>query len=322
MKLHSALIPAIALVFVAAFSPAAAFASTTTPTEPIFHSQEVNTPISTSLSENWSGYATNSGSNYTSITGTWIVPAVTASTSLAADATWVGIGGAAGGTDLIQAGTQAIVRDGTPAYEAWYELLPAASVSVDMNMRAGDSVSTSLTQIAPNQWSISIIDHTNGQSFANTVNYDSSLSSAEWIQEMPTTTNGPIPLDNFNSIPFTNATAVTNNVSENLLQLNAQAVTLVDGDRGSDQVLSYPSPIGTDGASFTVTRSASGSFSNFGSRHARMNVGGFVIPTFPVSPIPMPISIPTSSTSAPQVQTQTYSKDGYTIQITTYTQEF
>jgi hypothetical protein len=61
---------------------------------------------------------------------------------------------------------------------------------------------------------------------------------------------------------------------------------------------------------------------DFGSRHARMNVGGFVVPAFPTTPLPMSIVIPTSSTSAPQVQTQTYSKDGYTIQITTYTQQF
>jgi hypothetical protein len=221
MKLHSTLSPAIALLFIfaAAFSPGAAFASSVVPSDSIFHSQEVNTPISTSLSENWSGYATGSGSNYTSVTGTWVVPAATASTSLAADATWVGIGGASGGTDLIQAGTQAIVRNGIPTYEAWYELLPDASISLDMRVQAGDSITTSLTQIAPDQWSISIIDHTNGQSFANTVNYNSSLSSAEWIQEMPTTTSGSIPLDNFSSIPFTNATAVTNNVSENLSQL-------------------------------------------------------------------------------------------------------
>src|SRR3989441_5328252 len=44
-----------------------------------------------SRSSNWSGYAATGGV-FTSVTGSWIVPTVT-STSVRADATWVGIGG-------------------------------------------------------------------------------------------------------------------------------------------------------------------------------------------------------------------------------------
>src|SRR2546422_6193579 len=44
-----------------------------------------------SRSSNWSGYA-STGGVFTSVTGSWIVPTVT-STSIGADATWVGIGG-------------------------------------------------------------------------------------------------------------------------------------------------------------------------------------------------------------------------------------
>src|SRR2546427_2616225 len=60
------------------------------------------TPASvTSSSSNWSGYAANGGT-FTSVTATWTVPTVSA-TSSGADATWVGIGGLES-QDLIQAG--------------------------------------------------------------------------------------------------------------------------------------------------------------------------------------------------------------------------
>src|SRR4051812_44346743 len=63
---------------------------------------------------NWSGYVAG-GSDYTAISGSWVVPQVSGGT-LSADATWVGIGGTAS-RNLIQAGTQAIVDyDGTVVY--------------------------------------------------------------------------------------------------------------------------------------------------------------------------------------------------------------
>src|SRR5438445_9051939 len=72
------------------------------------------TPASvTSSSSNWSGYAANGGT-FTSVTATWTVPTVSA-TSSGADATWVGIGGLTS-NDLLQAGTQAMV-DGSGTVE-------------------------------------------------------------------------------------------------------------------------------------------------------------------------------------------------------------
>src|SRR2546425_2673655 len=80
------------------------------------------TPASvTSSSSNWSGYAA-SGGTFTSVTATWTVPTV-AATSTGADATWVGIGGLES-QDLIQAGPQAM-GDGTGgASTAWDEMVP------------------------------------------------------------------------------------------------------------------------------------------------------------------------------------------------------
>src|SRR2546428_3477456 len=60
-------------------------------------------------SSNWSGYAA-AGGTFTAVSGTWIVPQVTAAVA-GADATWIGIGGVSG-RDLIQAGKQANVSGG------------------------------------------------------------------------------------------------------------------------------------------------------------------------------------------------------------------
>src|SRR6267378_2090041 len=111
------------------------------PTTPII--TQPGTPASvTSSSSNWSGYAANGGA-FTSVTGTWTVPTVSA-TSSGADATWVGIGGLTS-NDLIQAGTQTMVDgSGTAEYSAWIEMLPQSSRNVPLSVSAGDSVTVTI----------------------------------------------------------------------------------------------------------------------------------------------------------------------------------
>ncbi|HEY6019963.1 MAG TPA: G1 family glutamic endopeptidase [Candidatus Paceibacterota bacterium] len=87
----------------------------------------VELATSTGASYNWSGYVADQG-DYSAVSATWVVPQAqypTGSTAdIAADATWVGVGGV-DSRDLIQAGTQALVdSSGATQYQAWYELLP------------------------------------------------------------------------------------------------------------------------------------------------------------------------------------------------------
>src|SRR6266850_1509073 len=131
-------------------------------------------------SSNWSGYVANGGT-YTSVSGTWIVPQVGATTT-GADATWVGIGGVSG-TDLIQAGTQATVSGGSVSYEAWIEMLPDSSHTVSLDVSPGDSVTVTITEQSSGQWLIAMSNDTTKASYQRTVTYSSSRSSAEWIQE-------------------------------------------------------------------------------------------------------------------------------------------
>jgi hypothetical protein len=205
-------------------------------------------------SRNWSGYAATGGA-FTGVSGSWTIPTVTESESAAADATWVGIGGISS-SDLIQIGTQAIAQNGNVSYEAWYELLPGTSVPISLAVHAGDSITASLSQSETNEWSLSIRDNTSGQNFSEEISYDSSLSSAEWIEEMPSDQTGSIPLDNFGTVSFTNASAIENGTPVTPAQANAFSLTMI---ANSNRSLALPSSLGTDGASFTVTRTTSAS---------------------------------------------------------------
>ena len=214
-----------------------------------------------SRSSNWSGYAATGGT-YTSVTGSWIVPTVT-STSIGADATWVGIGGLSG-RDLIQAGTQAMVSaDGTVEYSAWTEMLPQTSHTVPLAVRAGDAVTATLTQKSGNSWVITINNDTTKENYSVTVQYSSSNSSAEWVQEAPSAGRGLVPLDQFGTLRFTAGNAVQNGKTQTLADLGARAITMING---SGQAIAQPSVLGHDGSSFTVTRTDAPSTSPGGRR--------------------------------------------------------
>jgi len=209
-----------------------------------------------SRSTNWSGYAATGGV-FTSVTGSWIVPTVT-STSIGADATWVGIGGLSG-RDLLQAGTQAMVSaDGMVEYSAWTEMLPQTSHTVPLAVRAGDAVTATLTQKSGNSWIITINNDTTKENYSATVQYSSSNSSAEWIQEAPSAGRGLVPLDQFGTLRVTAGSAVQNGKSQTLAELGARAITMING---AGQAIAQPSVLGHDGSSFTVTRTGAPSTS-------------------------------------------------------------
>ena len=211
-----------------------------------------NAPSGTGTSYNWSGYQATGGS-YTSVSGTWNVPSVSSPSANTADATWVGIGGVTS-NDLIQAGTQTLIgAGGQIAYQAFYEMLPGVAQSVPLSVHAGDSVSASITQTSAGEWLITVRDNTTQQSYQTTVSYASKLSSAEWVEEMPSTVgNAFIPIDNFNTISFTGGSAIENGAQVTIAQSGAKMLTMVNGN---EQPLATPSALGTDGESFSVTRS-------------------------------------------------------------------
>lgn len=227
--------------------------SPTTTTSPNTTSPNTTTS-SESISDttnNWSGYAATGGT-FSGVSGTWTVPQASSSGETAADASWIGIGGIAS-DDLIQTGTQNVVSaDGQVTSSAFYELLPDASEPIDaITVNPGDSITASISETASGQWSINIKDNTNGETYNTSVSYDSSQSSAEWIEEDPSDGVSEMPLDNFGTVAFSNSSAVENGNTVNLSSSNAQALTMVNDE---DQTLASTSGITGSGSGFTVTR--------------------------------------------------------------------
>jgi hypothetical protein len=211
-------------------------------------------PSTQGTSHNWSGYAATSGA-YTGVTGTWTVPQLAPNGAPGVGATWVGIGGVTS-RDLIQAGTQDVASgSGQSQFQAWIEMLPQASRQVPLAVAPGDSVTVSINETAPASgiWQIAFKNNTSGQTYQTSVNYTSSQSSAEWIEEAPSGPNGVVPLDNFGSVPFSGATATQNGQTVDLAQAGAQPIKMLNGN---NQSLAVPSAIGSDGASFSVARTS------------------------------------------------------------------
>ncbi len=223
--------------------------ATTSAAFPAFEAAE-----GTDTSANWAGYVAE-GDKYTGVNGSWIVPAVSADQAhdVSADATWVGIGGVES-RDLIQAGTQAIVQGTHVQYEAWYELLPHYQTHIPLAIHAGDSVSVSLAQISTGKWQLTFANNSTGKTYQTSLDYDSTLSSAEWIEEMPVGSIGHslsyLPLDNFDNARFTNAGAIVNGTQKQLSETDAHPITML----GADMAIATPSVIGNDGTSFSVAR--------------------------------------------------------------------
>ncbi len=209
-------------------------------------------PAGAGQSQNWSGYAATGGI-FTAVSGSWTVPTVTATSGSSADATWVGIGGVAT-HDLIQAGTEATVTGGRVRYNAWVEMLPQSAQRVALTVRPGDSITVAITQQGDGTWLIAFQNRTTGQQYQVTETYTSSRSSAEWVEEAPSTGQRLVPLDDFGTVQFQAASAVKDGQPVAIAQAGGTAITMID-QRG--QPLASPSALGADGASFSVSRAGS-----------------------------------------------------------------
>jgi hypothetical protein len=226
-------------------------------TMPVFAQQNtapsINSGSGLGASYNWAGYTATDGP-FSGVGGSWVVPQPSGS-GVSADAAWVGIGGI-NSNDLIQAGTFAkIDANNQIVYQAFYETLPDALQTIPLIINPGDAVEASLTQQPNNIWQISFRDNTSGQNFQTEITYVSSLSSGEWIEEMPSSLNGRfIPLDNFGTLQFSSLWAIQNGVVSNLSQIGAQPMAMLNS---SQQALAQPSALASDGASFSITRTSS-----------------------------------------------------------------
>ena len=236
------------------------------------------------VSSNWAGYvvsgtdqATFAPTTYTNVSGTWTQPAANCSTSAGTGSTssafWVGLGGDAEGSQALeQTGTEAnCTTTGKASYSVWYELVPAAPVTVKLKVAAGDSISASVG-VTGQTVSIRIANATRNTVFTKTLTMTSpspDLTSAEWIAEAPSTCGNdggcrPLPLANFGTATFTSATATGNGHTGTIGDpaWSATAVSLQGTSGGLFRgrfastvptADATPGPLSPDGGSFAVT---------------------------------------------------------------------
>ena len=245
------------------------------------------------VSSNWSGYAvTGVGStanvastsmSFTDVTGTWVQPTATCTPGQSTSAAiWVGLGGyTVGSNSLEQTGTSADCSStGKATYYAWYELVPATSVTLKLKIFPGDTV-TSTVLINGTDVLVQVKDRTRHTTFTKHLKMATpDLTSAEWIAEAPSECNvtgfcRTVPLTNFGSVTFSKIAALGNGQGGTLTGPGWEAtpIQLVPRARrffgdvnasASSTAGASPANLTADGSGFTVnwvadaTTSASG----------------------------------------------------------------
>ena len=204
------------------------------------------------ISENWAGY-TSAGSpgTFTNVSASWAQPTVTCTATDTFASFWVGLDGD-GTSSVEQTGTEADCTGGAAAYQGWFEMFPQAPVFYDNPVQPGDAMSASVVANGGGAFTLTLTDSTQGwsQTTSQTSNI-AQLGSAEVIAEAPSDGTGAVlPLSNFGTVSFTNAT-VDNTAMGNE---NPGALTMVSA---SDLTEATPSAL-TGGNAFTVTWDSSG----------------------------------------------------------------
>jgi hypothetical protein len=243
-------------------------------------------PATHTYSTNWSGYALNTPAGAVShVAGNWVVPAV-ASTNSGYSSAWVGIDGWSSAT-VEQIGTDSDYLNGQARYYAWYEMYPAAPVNLTLTISPGDTISASVNYLGANHFALSITNVTTGSSFSTTqTSSTAQLSSAEWIQEAPSSFSGVLPLANFGTINFSGANATvsgTTGLADNAWSgTTLYQVDMVNRNGSLKTTTSTLSDAATPPpSSFSVTFVSSGSNGN-GHGHKTTNV-------------PTPVASPTAA---------------------------
>jgi len=237
-----------------------------------------------SVSSNWSGYraATQDGSGFSKVTGSWTEPSADCSTSSGHASFWVGLGGSGNGNGALEQAGTAVDCDssGNATHSAWYELLPAPPVQVDLKVSPGDHMSSTVTVNGTNV-TVTLSNATTGQTTTKNLTMTDTqpdVSSAEWIAEAPSQCDGsgncqPLTLANFGKVGFSNATATANGHTGTISDSawTAEPVTLSPGG-GVTEVAggdasggAQPSNLSSDGSSFSVSYAGSSTSTATGS---------------------------------------------------------
>jgi hypothetical protein len=201
-------------------------------------------------STNWSGYA-DTGSNFSTVTGSWSEPSASCSFSTTYAAFWVGIDGYSSNS-VEQDGTLIECFFGHAYQYSWWEMYPTNDIQVvGQSVAAHDSISASVVR-SGSSYTLSVTDSTHSANSFTTTQTCSTCanSSAEWIAEAPccTSSGGVLPLANFGTWTENGATVTEGSTSGVISSFTDDEITMVDSSR---RVKAQPTAL-TGGNAFSV----------------------------------------------------------------------
>jgi Peptidase A4 family len=188
-------------------------------------------------SANWAGYVASApGVRFHKVTGSWVMPPASCSIGTPANAAiWVGLGGYHSNSRAVeQVGTEVdCTRAGSPQYTAWYELLPAGSVTIPLAVHPGDHVTASVA-VTGHRVRMRLRDDTTNATFSKSLKaHRTDVRSADWILEAPSLCDDSgvcevSQLANFGTTAFSGATAKAHSGHAGPIADPAWAATAID----------------------------------------------------------------------------------------------
>jgi hypothetical protein len=199
------------------------------------------------VSENWAGYAvTGAATTFTSVSSSWAEAAVSCGAAATFSSFWVGLDG--DGTPTVeQTGSEADCTNGAASYQGWYEIFPNAPVFFPNPVKPGDAMSASVASDGNGTFTLTLRDSTQGwQQTTQQAEAGAQLGSAEIVAEAPSNGATVLPLADFGTVNFTDATV------DNVPIGNATILSELTMESASGTALATPSAL-TGGNAFAVT---------------------------------------------------------------------
>lgn len=217
---------------------------------------EADGPTTSVTSLNWSGYAVT-GSNFTGVAGSWIVPKYHClKTPNSSSNVFVGIDGYPSTNTTVEAiGTASNCVGTKYQYYAWYELEPSTYVQIsDFSVKSGDAILAEVTYSA-STFTFTITNDTTGKTFTTTGKLSGAKrTSAEWIVSRPSTLPplmdfGTVNSGGDNTLILGTDWAIDSAVTGGIgLFSNRTKINMVDGG----ETAASTTALTTDGTSFSV----------------------------------------------------------------------
>lgn len=201
-------------------------------------------------STNWSGYA-DTGSGFSTVTGSWAEPSVSCTRQTSLAAFWVGIDGYSS-SSVEQDGTLAECYAGTAYYYTWWEMYPTNAIQVvGSTLHAGDSITSSVVR-SGTSYTLTVTDSSrSADSFSITQTCSGCAnSSAEWIAEAPSGSSGVYPLSDFHSWTESGATVKSASASGVISSFPDDEITMINS---SGAIKALPGALNGSGSGFAVT---------------------------------------------------------------------